>query len=69
LQHIGGNGSARAELVTSALRLSQFTIAWSGMVGALALVVSVLDNSPALAGFALNALLAKPLIAIFGPCR
>jgi divalent metal cation (Fe/Co/Zn/Cd) transporter len=65
LQHIiGGNGSARGDLVTSALRLSQFTIAWSGMVGALALVVSVLDNSPALAGFALNALLDSTASAV-----
>ena len=47
----------RTHLVTSALRLSVFTIAWNGVVGALALVVSVLDDSPALAGFALNALL------------
>ena len=47
----------RTQLVTSALRLSFFTIAWNGVVGSLALVVSILDDSPALAGFALNALL------------
>jgi divalent metal cation (Fe/Co/Zn/Cd) transporter len=47
----------RAGLLASALRLSYFTIAWNGVVGALALVVSVTDDSPALAGFALNALL------------
>jgi divalent metal cation (Fe/Co/Zn/Cd) transporter len=47
----------RSELLTSGLRLSFFTIAWNGVVGALALVVSILDDSPALAGFALNALL------------
>ena len=47
----------RAVLLVSALRLSYFTIAWNGIVGALALVVSVVDDSPALAGFALNALL------------
>ncbi len=47
----------RTQLVTSALRLSFFTIAWNGVVGGLALVVSILDDSPALAGFALNALL------------
>lgn len=47
----------RTDLITSALRLSFFTIAWNGVVGALALVVSVLDESPVLAGFALNALL------------
>lgn len=47
----------RAELLTSALRLSYFTIVWNGVVGVAALVVSVLDVSLALAGFALNALL------------
>jgi divalent metal cation (Fe/Co/Zn/Cd) transporter len=47
----------RSELLTSALRLSFFTIAWNGVVGTLALVISILDDSPALAGFALNALL------------
>jgi divalent metal cation (Fe/Co/Zn/Cd) transporter len=47
----------RTQLLTSALRLSFFTIAWNGAVGSLALVVSILDASPALAGFALNALL------------
>jgi divalent metal cation (Fe/Co/Zn/Cd) transporter len=47
----------RTQLVTSALRLSFFTIAWNGVVGGLALVISILDDSPALAGFALNALL------------
>lgn len=49
--------SSRAALVLSALRLSFFTIAWNGLVGAAALVVSVIDDSLALAGFALNALL------------
>jgi len=49
--------SDRAALLSSALRLSYFTIAWSGVVGALALVISVIDNSPALAGLSLNALL------------
>jgi divalent metal cation (Fe/Co/Zn/Cd) transporter len=48
---------ARAELVTSALRLSQFTIAWNGVIGVAALVVSSITGSLALAGFALNALL------------
>jgi divalent metal cation (Fe/Co/Zn/Cd) transporter len=47
----------RGALLGSALRLSYFTIGWNGFVGALALVVSVIDDSPALAGFALNALL------------
>ena len=47
----------RPALLRSALRLSYFTIAWNSAVGALALVVAVVDDSPALAGFALNALL------------
>jgi divalent metal cation (Fe/Co/Zn/Cd) transporter len=47
----------RGELLTAALRLSYLTVAWNGTVGTLALVVSILDDSPALAGFALNALL------------
>lgn len=50
-------GTDRAGLVTSALRLSYFTIAWNGVVGAAALVVAMLADSLALAGFALNALL------------
>lgn len=49
--------SDRNALVDSALRLSFATIAWNGAVGAAALVVSVLDGSLALAGFALTALL------------
>ncbi len=47
----------RPALLRSALRLSYFTIAWNSLVGAFALVISFLDDSPALAGFALNALL------------
>ena len=54
----------RARLLGSALRLSYFTIGWNGVVGALALVVSVLDQSPALAGFALNALLDSSASAV-----
>ena len=38
----GGERSARAHLVASALRLSQFTIAWNGLIGAVALTVSSL---------------------------
>jgi divalent metal cation (Fe/Co/Zn/Cd) transporter len=52
-----GQRPARAELVTSALRLSQFTIAWNGLIGAAALTVSGITGSLVLAGFALNALL------------
>jgi divalent metal cation (Fe/Co/Zn/Cd) transporter len=54
---VGAARSDRFELLRSAIWLSYFTIAWNGVVGALALVVSVIDESPALAGFALNALL------------
>jgi divalent metal cation (Fe/Co/Zn/Cd) transporter len=50
-------GSARASLLVSALRLSFFTIAWNGAVGIAALVVSFVNSSLALAGFALTALL------------
>jgi hypothetical protein len=47
----------RVSLLASALRVSWATIAWNGTAGSLALVVAVLTNSLALAGFALNALL------------
>jgi divalent metal cation (Fe/Co/Zn/Cd) transporter len=47
----------RRSLVASALRLSYFTVAWNGFVGAAALVVGLTTGSLALAGFALNALL------------
>lgn len=47
----------RADLLVSALRLSFLTIGWNGLVGGTALVVSFLDDSLALAAFALNALL------------
>jgi divalent metal cation (Fe/Co/Zn/Cd) transporter len=48
---------SRPALVSSALRLSYFTIGWNGVVGALALVVAGATGSLVLAGFALNALL------------
>lgn len=48
--------SERSELLISALRLSYFTVAWNGVVGAAALVVGLTTGSLALAGFALNAL-------------
>jgi divalent metal cation (Fe/Co/Zn/Cd) transporter len=54
----------RTQLITSALRLSFFTIVWNGVVGGLALVISILDDSPALAGFALNALLDSSASAV-----
>jgi divalent metal cation (Fe/Co/Zn/Cd) transporter len=47
----------RAALLGSALRLSFATVAWNGLVGTTALVLSFLDDSQALAAFALNALL------------
>jgi divalent metal cation (Fe/Co/Zn/Cd) transporter len=59
-----GSRPSRAQLVTSALRLSQFTIVWNGLIGAAALVVSSLTGSLALAGFALNALLDSSASAV-----
>ena len=56
--------SSRNTALVSALRLSYFTIAWNGVVGAAALFVSVLDGSLALAGFALNALLDSSASAV-----
>ena len=47
----------RTPLLVSALRLSYFTIGWNGVAGASALVASIVASSPALAAFALNALL------------
>ena len=47
----------RVSLLGSALRLSFLTVAWNGVVGSTALVLSFLDDSQALAAFALNALL------------
>jgi divalent metal cation (Fe/Co/Zn/Cd) transporter len=59
-----GSVASRASLVQSALRLSYFTIAWNGVIGAAALVVSTVTDSLALAGFALNALLDSSASAI-----
>jgi divalent metal cation (Fe/Co/Zn/Cd) transporter len=50
-------GDRRGDLLGSALRLSFLTVAWNGVVGSTALVLSFLDDSQALAAFALNALL------------
>ena len=47
----------RPSLLESALRLSYFTIAWNGVVGAAALIVAFATASLVMAGFALNALL------------
>jgi divalent metal cation (Fe/Co/Zn/Cd) transporter len=49
--------SARAGLLVSAVRLSVFTIAWNGAVGAAAVAASAVDGSLALASFGLSALL------------
>jgi divalent metal cation (Fe/Co/Zn/Cd) transporter len=56
--------SGRAALIASALRLSYFTIAWNGIIGAVALGVSSVTDSLALAGFALNALLDSSASAV-----
>jgi divalent metal cation (Fe/Co/Zn/Cd) transporter len=47
----------RAPLLRSAVRLSAFTIAWNGAVGAASLLVSFISPSLALAGFGFTALL------------
>jgi divalent metal cation (Fe/Co/Zn/Cd) transporter len=47
----------RADLLVAALRLSFFTIAWNGAVGAAAVTASAIDGSLALASFGLSALL------------
>jgi divalent metal cation (Fe/Co/Zn/Cd) transporter len=59
-----GGQSSRAVLITSALRLSYFTIVWNGVIGAAALFVSTVTHSLALAGFALNALLDSSASAV-----
>ena len=56
--------SPRALLVASALRLSYFTIAWNGIIGASALAVSLVSGSLALTAFALNTLLDSSASAI-----
>src|SRR5262249_48753385 len=48
---------SRLSLSAAALRLSYFTIAWNGVIGASGLVVAVVTGSLALAAFAGNALL------------
>ena len=50
-------GSDRVALLKSALWLSYFTVVWNGIAGAAALAAAVIASSPALAAFALNALL------------
>jgi divalent metal cation (Fe/Co/Zn/Cd) transporter len=48
---------SRRSLIAVALRLSYFTIAWNGAIGASGLIVAVVTGSLALAAFAGNALL------------
>jgi divalent metal cation (Fe/Co/Zn/Cd) transporter len=55
---------SRVSLIAAALRLSYFTIAWNGLIGASALVVAFVTGSLALAGFALNALLDSSASAV-----
>ena len=50
-------GRSRGSLLAEAVRLSIVTIAFNGAAGAAAVVAAVLADSPALAAFALNALL------------
>jgi divalent metal cation (Fe/Co/Zn/Cd) transporter len=54
----------RADLLVAALRLSFFTIAWNGAVGAAAVSASVMDESLALASFGLSALLDMSASAV-----
>ena len=54
----------RAALLVAALRLSFFTIAWNGAVGAAAVGASVMDGSLALASFGLSALLDMSASAV-----
>lgn len=56
--------SDRFALIRSALRLSYFTIGWNGGAGIAALLAAVLASSPALAAFALNALLDSSASAV-----
>ena len=55
---------SRVSLVAAALRLSYFTIAWNGAIGATGFVVALVTGSLALAGFALNALLDSSASAV-----
>ena len=56
--------SSRVALVSAALRLSYFTLAWNGLMGAFGLAVAFFTGSLALAGFALNALLDSSASAV-----
>jgi hypothetical protein len=56
--------SSRASPIAAALRLSYFTIACNGLIGASGLTVALFTGSLALAGFALNALLDSSVSAV-----
>ncbi len=49
--------ASRNSLIHRALRLSYATIGWNGIAGASGLALALIADSPATAGFALNALL------------
>lgn len=49
--------ASRNSLIHSAVRLSYATIGWNGVAGASGLALALIADSPATAGFALNALL------------
>jgi divalent metal cation (Fe/Co/Zn/Cd) transporter len=55
---------SRAQLLNSALTLSYLTVAWNSIVGAAALAAAIVASSPALAAFALNALLDSSASAV-----
>jgi divalent metal cation (Fe/Co/Zn/Cd) transporter len=56
--------SSRVSLIAVALRLSFFTIAWNGLIGASGFVVALFTHSLALAGFALTAVLDSSASAV-----
>jgi divalent metal cation (Fe/Co/Zn/Cd) transporter len=56
--------SSRVSLIAAALRLSFFTIAWNGLIGASGFVVALFTGSLALAGFALTAVLDSSASAV-----
>jgi divalent metal cation (Fe/Co/Zn/Cd) transporter len=55
---------SRVSLIGAALRLSYFTIAWNGLIGASGFAVALVTGSLALAGFALSALLDSSASAV-----
>jgi divalent metal cation (Fe/Co/Zn/Cd) transporter len=51
------NSEGRAQLLNVALRLSYFTVGWNCLTGGAALAAAIIASSPALAAFALSAIL------------